>query len=169
MAILVLTGGTELDAYVVERLIAQGDEVRVVEATGARREEWRALGAFLAVGETDDADLIERAAQNVRTVVLLDARLSAEVLDTVLEAAPKAGVDRVVVCASVIEDHVRVAVAASEMSHVLIQAGRPGLLRRRASSPELVAEAVDAADDLSGAPRMDLDLTRGEGRRQLGL
>ena len=169
MAILILAGGTELDLYVVKRLVAQGDEVRVLEATPARREEWRSLGAFLAVGEADDPDLVERAAQNVRTVVLLEDPLRPEVLTTVLEASPKAGADRVIVCAPVVEAHIGAALGASALAHVVIETGRPGLLRRKAVSPELVAEAIDAADDLAGDPRIVVDLTEPGGRRLLDL
>ena len=169
MAILIVAGGTELDTHVAKRLVAQGDEVRVLVPTSARREEWRAVGAFLAAGEADDPDLIERAAQNVRTVVLLGERLSPAVVATVLEAGPKAGVDRIVVCEPVIEAHVRGAVGDSELAHVLIETGRPGLLRRKAATPELVAEAVDAADDLAGDPRLDVDLTQPVGLQLLGL
>jgi hypothetical protein len=169
VAILILAGGTELDTYVVRRLLAQGDEVRVLEKTAARREEWRGLGAFLAVGEADDPDLVERAAQSVRTVVLLEDPARPEVIANVLEAAPKAGVDRVVVCGAAIDAHVREALGAGDLSHVIIETARPGLLRRKAASPELVAEAVDAADDLAGDPRMNVDLTKPEGRKLLDL
>ena len=41
--------------------------------------------------------------------------------------------------------------------------------RARRVADELVAEAVDAADDLAGDPRLVLDLNDPEGRAKLGL
>lgn len=158
MAVLVIVGGSDLDVPVVARLLNQGDEVRVLETTGARRDEWRAMGAFFAAGEADDPDLVERAAQNARTVVVLAGQLTDEVTATVLQAGSNAGVDRFVGCAEAIAGSVKEALRRSPMSHVLIETGRIGLLRRRRASPERAAEAVDAADDLAGEPRLEIDL-----------
>lgn len=169
MAILVIAGGTDLDESVVDRLLSQGDEVRVLEPTATRRERWEAAGAFLALGEGDDPDLVERAAQNVRTIVILGDQVRLEIVTNVLEAGRNAGVDRLVCCAPKISSEVRSAVRGGEMDHVLMEAGRSGLLRRRAAAPELVAEAVDAADDLAGEPRLDVDLTDPEQIKLLRL
>lgn len=157
MAILVIVGGTEWDEHVVTRLLAQGDEVRVLEPTTGRRQQWSEKGAFLARGEGDDPDLVERAAQNVRTIVILADQVRLEVVANVLEAGRNAGVDRLVCCAPDIDDQVRGAVRSGAMDHVLIVATRSGVLRRR-PAPELVAAAVDAADDLAGEPRLEVDL-----------
>lgn len=159
MAVLVITGGSDLDVPVVSRLLNEGDEVRVLEATTARRDEWRAMGAFFAGGEADDPDLVERAAQNARTIVVLAGRVTDEVIAIVLEAGLNAGVDRLVCCAEAIAGSVKEAVRASRISHVLIETGRPRLLRRKEASSERAAEAVDAADDLAGDPRIEVDLT----------
>jgi hypothetical protein len=169
MAILVIAGGTELDESVVERLLSQGDEVRVLEPSGARRERWQQLGAFLAVGEGDDPDLVERAAQDVRTVVVLSDRVTPEIVATVLEAGPKAGVDRLICCAPQIASAVRGVVRASRLDHILLQTGRPGLLRRKTVPGPRIAEAVDAADDLAGDPRLEIDLTDPEQGKLLGI
>lgn len=169
MAILVVTGGSDLDLDVVARLVGQGDEVRVLEPTSQRRDEWVAAGAFVAVGDAVDPDLIERAAQNARTIVVLASRVRSEVVDTVLEAAPRAGVDRLVCCAPSIPDPVTAAVRAGPLDHVLITTGAGGLLRRKAAPAALIAEAIDAADDLAGEPRLELDLTEPSQLRLLGL
>lgn len=170
MAILVIAGGTDLDEHVVARLLMQGDEVRVLEPTSGRRDEmWRLRGAFLARGDADDPDLVERAAQNVRTIVILGEQVRPDVVATVLEAGLNAGVDRVVCCAPVLADEIRVAVRSGRLDYVLIDAGRSGLLRRKPAPPELVAEAIDAADDLAGKPRLEVDLTDDEQVKQLRL
>lgn len=169
MAILVIAGGTDLDVVVVERLVAQGDEVRVLETSGVHRDRWRGRGVFLAVGAADDPDLVERAAQNVRTVVILPGRVTAEVVANVLEVAPRAGVDRLVCCAPAIPTGIRSAVRFGPLDHVMIQTGRPGLLRRRSVAPGLIAEAVDAADDLADEPRLEIELTDPQQVKLLGL
>lgn len=166
---MVIAGGTELDEHVVKRLLAQGDEVRVLEATSAREAMWRAAGAFLARGEGDDPDLVERAAQNVRTVVILTRQVRPEVVANVIAAGHNAGVDRLVCCAPALSDEIRVAVRSAPLDHVLMDTGRGGLLRRRPAPPELVAEAIDAADDLAGKPRLEIDLTDREQVKLLRL
>ncbi len=169
MAILVVAGGIGLDEVVVKRLLAQGDEVRVLEATAAKDDMWRSAGAFLARGDADDPDLVERAAQNVRTIVVLSAQPRLEVVANVIAAGHNAGVDRLVCCAPALSEEIRAVVRAAPLDHVLIETGRGGLLRRRPASQELVAEAIDAADDLAGEPRLEIDLTDAEQVKLLRL
>ena len=169
MAILLIAGGTDLDEQVVYRLLEQGDEVRVLEATSARVALWRGRGAFLARGEGDDPDLVERAAQNVRTVVVMGEQVRLEVVANVLEAGRNAGVDRLVCCAPSVNQEVRAAVRSAPLDHVLLETGRGGLLRRKPVTPGRIAEAIDAADDLSGEPRLEIDLTDHEQAKQLRL
>lgn len=169
MAILVITGGSELDREVVSRLVRQGDEVRVLESTSERRDEWVAGGVFVAVGDAADPDLVERAAQNARTIVVLAGGVRTEVVATALEAGPRAGVDRLVCCAPTIPAPVTAAVRAGPLDHVLIATGAGRLFRRKAAPAALIAEAVDAADDLAGQPRLELDLTEPNQLRLLGL
>ncbi len=169
MSVLVLVGGDDVDEPIVRRLLRQGDDVRVLEATAGRRELWRSLGAHLAVGDAADPDLVERAAQNVRTIVVITPQVTPEILQAVVTAAPLAGVDRLVACAPSFEGSASEVVRASALSFVLIASGRPGLLRRRAAAPGRIAAAVDAADDLGGDPRLEVDLTTGRGVADLGL
>ena len=159
MAILLIAGGDDLDEQVVDRLLGQGDEVRVLEPTSVRAELWRGRGAFLARGEGDDPDLVERAAQNVRTVVIMGDQVRLEVVANVLEAGRNAGVDRLVCCTRSLSEEIRAVVRSGSLDHVLLETGRGRVLRRRHVSPALIAEAIDAADDLAGEPRLEIDLT----------
>lgn len=169
MSVLVVVGGSEVDEPIVRRLLAQGDNVRVLESTPVRRDLWRALGAHVAVGDPTDADLVERAAQNARTIVVVAPQATQDILRAVTAAAAPAGVDRVVVSAPSLEEHLVEVVRASSVSYVFIVSGRPGMWRRRRVASERLAEAVDAADDLAGDPHLEVDLTSGSGIAELGL
>ena len=155
-----------------QRLIDQADDVRVVEPEHAQARAWRSLGARVALGSPLDPDLIERAAQNVRTTIVLDeaARVSAGLIEAVLKGARPASVDRIVICGSRIDDRVAPAVRSAGLEYVVLTLpGRAGLLRRRAPSPERVAEAIDAADDRAGDVRLELDLADPAAWSVLGL
>jgi len=164
MSVLLVAPPGRLGRAVVDRLRQQGDEVRVVdpEPTSA----WRDLGAFVAHGPPDDADLIERAGQSARSIVLFDP--SDEVAAACVEAARLARVERVIVCAT---DTDRVPATALEVGGagyvVLIVGGRRW--GRRKITDEAIAGAVDAADDLSGDVRLELDLVKPESWVALGL
>ncbi len=168
MSVLIVTGGDPLAEIVARRLVDQGDEVRVLEEDPSTRDRWRAVGVHVAVGDPADEDLVERAAQNVRTVVLLGAALTTTVVEAVIEGAGRAGADRLIACGAVVEEPLRRLIRSSRLDHVILATGRAGLLRRSAA-PALVAEAIDAADDLAGAPRLELDLTQRAAVRALGL
>jgi uncharacterized protein YbjT (DUF2867 family) len=144
---------------VIERLIMQGDEVRVVEADPQQAHRWRQLGARVAEGDADDADLMERASQNCRTVVLFGVRdESVHVLAALLEGIAHTTVDRVVLVAAGDEPGCRNLVRASQLDYVFLRMKQRPLLSRFRSSSSAVAEAIDAADDLAGHPRLELDL-----------
>jgi hypothetical protein len=162
VSILILVGEPGLDEAIVARLLAHGDEVRVL--SDGERSTWIELGAFVAQGGADDPDLIERAAQNARTLVATGEKVSAALLDSALPAAAAAGIDRFVACARRIEADVVAVVERSGLGYVLLSTGQ-GFLRRTAD-PDLVAEAVSAADDLAGTPRLRIDLRQ---ERELGL
>ncbi|MDP9068055.1 MAG: hypothetical protein M3N53_06890 [Actinomycetota bacterium] len=169
MSILIVAGGSELDEAIVRRLIEQGDDPRILEQSSGRRDLWRSLGAHVAVGDPADADLLERAAQNVRTIVVAGPEVDQLVLEAVVASAPRAGADRIVVCVPAIGEAVTRLLHESTLSYVLIATGRRGVLRRSTAAPELVAEAVDAADDLDGHPRLEVNLRDGSGMEDLGL
>jgi hypothetical protein len=143
----------ELARALTRRLVAAGDQVRVIAPAG----EEAPPGVHVATGSLEDEDLVERACQGVRTIVLGAAA------DDALDAAARAGVDRAVL----------VGVTAGRpppMSSVTLLLPRPRLLGLgKGLSPESVAEAVDAADDLAGEPRLVADLGTDEGWRALRL
>ena len=167
MSILLIDPDPELGAAIVDRLRSEGDEVRVLSD---RPGDWKDRGAYLASGDPLDADLVERACTNVRTVVFVarERKLGMSLLTSALTAAGRAGTDRVVVCLPGPDATVVRAVESSGMSYVTLITGRRGFLPKKTIEPGSLAEAVSAADDLAGEPRLVVDLTTEEGWRQLG-
>ncbi len=155
MSVLLVGDGGPLRAVLATRLIAQGNEVRAIELAPAAAEELRARGVHVAKGPYLDADLVERAAQNVRTIVVFEP--DREVLETVIEGARFASVERLVLCGERIPDLATHALGASQIDHVILSVPRKKLFGGGLSN-EKVAEAIDAADDLAGKPRLELDL-----------
>jgi len=172
--LLVGAAGSPADA-VVTRLVSAGDQVRVVDEEPGRGAGWRALGAHVARGDPSDYDLIERAAQNVRTIVVLAGKKDdlGPVLDGVIEGARRATVDRIVLCAARPAREVVDRLARSGLEYVVLAYGEKRALLpsslSKSVSPEDLARAVDAADDLGGSPALDLDLTRRAQWRPLAL
>ena len=176
MSLVLVEAQGALGAAVVARLVSQGDEVRVVTDDADGGAKWRSLGAHVARGSSVDDDLIERAAQNARSIVVFDRAGNGlgEVAKAVLEGARRAHVGRVLVVCRAASGEVFDAVTSSLLDHVVLITGGDGgarrLLRRNAgASDDLVAEAVDAADDLAGEPRLVIDMTKPEGLAALRL
>jgi nucleoside-diphosphate-sugar epimerase len=155
---------------VIERLIGEGDEVRVIEADRKLAERWKSLGAYVALGASDDPDLIERAARSCRTMVVFDLDdAGVPRLETALEAVAPTTVDRVVAVATAGTRCLEL-LRSQAMDYVFLRASRSRLPWSRASTtPSAIAEAIDAADDLAGAPRMELDLSDRGAADALGL
>ncbi|MGH2734647.1 MAG: hypothetical protein ACRDKZ_03625, partial [Actinomycetota bacterium] len=152
MSVLLIGVPPEIAEILIPRLVSEGDEVRVLERDEAISERWRVLGAYLAGGTNWDADLIERAAQNVRTLVLGGAHSEdpASFSAEVIEGARLASREMRVVLLDP-PDGVVELMRGSSLDYVALFAPRRGLLRRGTSvAPLHVAEAIDAADDLSG-------------------
>ena len=166
MSVMLVGARGEVATALVRRLIAEGDEVRVIEDSPDRSESWRDLGAHVARGEASDEDLLERAGQNVRTIVAFDP--APDSLDAVLTACGGARIGRVVVCSASVEPHIERRLAASGLEYVYLTTGRVGLLRKRIDD-DLVAEAIDAADDIGGEPQMVLELKDEKAWERLGL
>ncbi|HEX2057227.1 MAG TPA: hypothetical protein VHI71_02565 [Actinomycetota bacterium] len=139
------------------RLLAEGDQVRAIVAPGEDADRY--AGAYVAAGHPADEDLVERAAQGARTIVLGD--LNAATRTAALAAAARAGVERAVLLGEGGE-------IPATMSWVVLVVPR-SRLRRRSLAPEDVAEAVDAADDVAGEPRLVADLGAEAGWRALRL
>lgn len=163
MSVLLIAPPEQLAGPIIERLIAQGDEVRVVVEDG-EAEEWRRLGAHVALGPPD-VDLLDRAGQSSRTITLFDP--PDELTTQAIEAAKAARIERVVAVLSRPNPHVTALLAGSGLTYVVLIAGRKGL--RRASSATEIAEAVDAADDLAGDVKLELDLAEAGGWHALGI
>lgn len=170
MSILLIRAGGRIGETLARRLRAQGDEVRVVEAAEEPAEAWRRLGVKVAPGSDDDADLIERAAQGVRTAVVFDGKSGAagDVIEDVVAGIAAAGVERVILCGRRPDPSTVDAVRTSGLDYVVLTVAG-GRFSRKRVSVEAVAEAIDAADDLAGSPRLELDLTRKESWAALGL
>ncbi|HEX2295221.1 MAG TPA: hypothetical protein VHN37_07930 [Actinomycetota bacterium] len=150
MSVLLVGLDAELVTAVTRRLTAQGDQVRIVARSGEP-----VPGAHVAVGDPGDDDLVERAAQGARTIVAGEEGRAAA-----LAGAARAGVDRAVLVGG------DAAGAPASMSWVLLVTKRR---LRRGVAPADVAEAVDAADDMAGEPRLVVDLTTEDGWRALRL
>lgn len=166
MSVLLVRPPKQIGSAVIDLLTSQGDVVRVIAADAPSAAQWKELGAYVARGSEADADLVERAAQDVRTIVVFeDAQAS---IEAVLEGAELAGVGRVVVCIPEPPEHLLARVRASRMEYVVLKLGTRRL-RGRQRRLTATAEAIDAADDLEGHPRIEVDLNDAVSRRSLGL
>ena len=170
MSVLLIEPDDTNGTAIVRRLVSEGDEVGVIVADAAARERWRSLGAYVAVGPGDDADLVERAAQHARSVVLFDA--GEDTVAAVVAGVRMAGTPRLVYCSTGIGEMTAVLDASGLEYVVLTIPTRTTGLRRRAHqaiSPERVADAVSAADDLGGEVRLTADLATKSGVAALRL
>ena len=172
MSVLLIGLGETLTEVVAARLLEQGDEVRLVLAEETERERWRARGVHVAVGDMADEDFAWRACMNVRTVVAGDHHpLHPPLREVLAGVLRKAGVGRVVAVGAGEPDELVGSLRAEpELEHVILRFRRRGLLGAKdAVAPADLAVAVDAADDLAGSPRLDLDLTRDADWKELRL
>lgn len=171
MSILIAEPDADLGPELVRTLISEGDEVRVLIRHASDAERWRNLGAFVAIGDPMDADLVARACQNVRTLVIVASgrRRSTSLLQALVTAAAAAGTGRIVVCTSDPQTEIVDVLESSGLEYVVLDAGRRGFLPRRGPDMPALAAAVSAADDLAGEPRMVVDLTTDEGWATVGL
>ena len=161
---LLLIGLPETFAVMlVQRLIAEGDEVRLLLPESGDPGPWKRLGAFVAHGEAGDADLVERASTNVRTIVLGEraAGLSNEDLDELIAGARRAHVGRFVVCQAQPSQDVVDAFKAAEVEFVVLTTAKKPLIGKAKTRIPIskLSEAVDAADDIAGRIQAELDLT----------
>lgn len=157
MSILIVGVEPELARSLTRRLVAQGDEVRAIEMENDDPKALQGLGAHIARAPLFDADLVERAAQNVRTVVV--GAVEEGMMTEILDGARLARVERIILCAPDPVSESLDLVRAAPGQHVVLTYRKPRALRRSKSLlPEDVAEAVDAADDLAGELRLELDL-----------
>ena len=159
MSLLLLAPPLDWGDALIERLISQGDEVRVVEPDRERADRWRRLGAHVASGAVDDADLVERAGHGCRTGILVAPGSGESSASEILSALTAASIDRVVVIAAEEDTSMLSQLRSQGLDYVYLRA--PGKRFRRRSLPAgVIAEAIDAADDLAGHPHLELDLSQ---------
>lgn len=167
MSILLIDPDRTLGTSIASHLIGEGDEVRVLvtDPTG-----WKERGVYVAVGDPMDPDLVERACTNVRTIVFTftSRDVPVSLLAAVIPAARRAGTDRVIVCAPAPDRTTIGWLESSGTSFVALSTGRRGFLPKKTVEPSDIAEAVSAADDLTGEPRLLVDLTSEEEWSKLG-
>jgi hypothetical protein len=173
VSILLVGLDEDLMPALIRRLIEQGDEVRVLDNSERMSDRWRSLGAHVASGPLWDADLIERAAQNVRTIVVGNRhdREPAELMEALVDGGVLASPSMRIVVVGDVAPRALASLRDSKLEYVILgSVERRGLLGRRSRvPPERLAEAVDAADDLAGGPRLDLDLGDEGAWRELKL
>lgn len=158
MSLLLVDPPARVGVAVVDHLVAEGDEVRVLIQDKASGAAWRSRGAFVATGDADDEDLVERACQNVRTVVVFGPPTAA-----LVAGSRAAGAGRVITITGTAIPRV------DALEHVrLVTRGRTWWSRSRCSDED-VAIAVSAADDLVAVPVEPVFLTEPAGRRALKL
>lgn len=162
MSVLLVAAEGEVGEAVIARLVSQGDEVRIIDEEDERVSRWRGLGAHVASGSAGDADLVERAAQGARTIVVLGQVDAGPVIRGGLAAA----VDRFVFCTHHHDAH---AIESEQTDFVVLLLPTARWPRRSSLSPDALALAIDAADDLAGNPRMYVPLGEAAGWKQLGL
>ena len=170
MSVLLLNARPPLGHELAGRLLVQDDEVRVVETDPAAVEGWRSLGVHVAPAGDVDADLVERAAQGCRSVVLFeDGPLELEAIAGVaLEGATHARVERLIVAGREPNPRLVALLSGASLQFVVLWSGRSRLLKQPVAVAA-VAEAIDAADDLGGEPKLELDLRKPESWRALML
>jgi uncharacterized protein YbjT (DUF2867 family) len=155
-----------LTRAVVTRLREQDDEVRAIHAGPVTASKLEALGVHIARGPYLDADLIERAGQNCRTVVVIEPE--ADVLDEVVTGMVAARIPRLVAAARSLPSATVERATEAGLEFVALKTAPRGLLRRSTTDEDL-AEAIDAADDIAGNPRLQLDLAQEDAWNELGL
>ena len=167
MSVLIVALEPELARTLTRRLVGQGDEVRVI-AQDHEAEAQRNLGAHVARGAHLDADLVERAAQNVRSIVV--GPVEAEVMSEILAGARLAHVERIIVGTPRPLGRALDLLRDAPIQYVVLDYRKKRAFSRRSwHSDELVALLIDAADDLAGEPRLELDLDASSTFETLGI
>lgn len=167
MSILLVGLDDELALVTARRLLAQQDEVRAIVTEEKSATALRGTGVHVARGrELDDPDLIERACQNVRTLVL--GPMAPDAVTYVLQGTSLAGVGRIVYLPDGDGDGIE-AIVSGSAEYVILRIPGRSLFRKGGLDTAVVAEAIDAADDLDGVTRLDLDLTTEAAWAALGL
>jgi hypothetical protein len=145
----------------------QGDDIRIIEPDPRRAELWKTVGAHVALGSPADVDLVERAAQQVRTIVVMEE--ATEWMGAIVEGAASAGVGRIVAVARQTSRSASI-LQTTALEWVLMKMPRRRLPSRAPRvDHDRIAEAIDAADDLAGPVHLELDLSDSSAWTALGL
>ena len=176
MSVLLVGVTGDLAGMLVSRLVSLSDDVRMIDKDPDAIRKWTALGAHVARGDADDEDLIERSAHGVRTVVVAQPRDAplADVVAAVVEGAPQASPEvRLVVCMRRRDHRVANLVRSCGLDYVMLRTGERSWRHNpfsgiRGRFARKLVEAIDAADDLAGHPRLEVDLSDPKGWRELG-
>ena len=169
MSVLLVGVEDRFAAAIASRLIEQSDEVRIMLDSPVGRERWRERSVYVAVGDAEDEDFVWRATGGVRTVVAGAERLSGTAGSVLAGGAKRAGVGRFIVLAADSEPGLPHELIEEGADLIVLRLPKKKLLSKEKLSPADVAEAVDAADDLAGSPRLDLDLSEPDAWRELRL
>ncbi|MGH2754484.1 MAG: hypothetical protein ACRDLB_08615 [Actinomycetota bacterium] len=163
MSLLLIGLPHTLAVTLVRRLVAEQDEVRVLLSDGSDPAPWKRLGAYVATGDHADADLIERAATEARTLVLGDdiAGATEEEREAILTGARRASVGRIVVCQSHPRSDLVGALRGAGFEFVVLATAKKALVGRPKTKIPIskLSEAIDAADDITEPIQAELDLT----------
>jgi uncharacterized protein YbjT (DUF2867 family) len=160
LSVLLVGLPADVAAATIERLISQDDEVRIVTPDRDTAESAKSLGAHVAMGDYDDPDLLERAAQNVRTLVFGETALKPDRGEALVNGGVRAGVGRWIYCSDSPQAPVVAELKSTGADVVVLTTGPKGLLRR-GTEPQALARAIDAADDLADHPQLELNLKEG--------
>ena len=169
MSILLAGVDDQLGAATAGRLIGQSDEVRVMLDSPRDRDVWRGRGVYVAVGDLEDEDFVWRAAGGVRTVVVGADRLAGSTGSVLVVGAKRAGVGRFIVLAVGGTPELPEGLMEEGTELVVLRLPKKKRLQRDRLTPEQIAEAIDAADDLAGSPHLDLDLGEPDAWAELKL
>jgi hypothetical protein len=165
VSVLIVAGDPQIEGLLAKRLVAEGDVVGVVVESDGMAEQFDVGAAHLAVGSRTDEDLIERAAMHARTIVVYEETgqpAYREIVTAAVAAAERLDGVRMVMWGP---EHSREAVESVRLSglpYVIIRTGKLRSRLRRTIPAEAVVEAIDAADDLAGDVRLEVDLARAE-------
>lgn len=172
MALLLMGVQGRIAEMLIERLLRQRDEVRVLENDKELADQWKSMGAHVAQGSYDDVDLIDRASTNVRTIVVGapdDDALEERVAAVDEAVGPRSHETRLVLLGTKRDRRIQARLDRSSYEYVyLIMRGRFRFGRGR-GAPDVVAEAIDAADDMAGHPRLVVELGDPGDLRLLGI
>lgn len=130
-----VTGGTGfVGSHLIERLMAQGDQVRALVRRGSRREFVEGLGAEVVIGDLEDATTLADVCRNCEVVYHCAARVEFEGPEEEFQRTTVAGTQRLVDSAREAGVHRFVQVSSCGIYHPDLLAA--GVVNEFTESPE---------------------------------